>query len=130
MYEKLSEFIGHEFIKSLIEMKYGITAKQSTSENPTSNAILGQIHQVLGNLVQTCNITQTYVEKDDPWLGILSAASFSILSTTNRFKVYSLGQLVFGRYMILLIKYTVDWELIRQLKQKQINKDNIRKNIK
>ena len=32
--------------------------------------------------------------------------------------------------MIILIKHKVDWELIRQLKQGYINKDNIRKNIK
>ena len=31
--------------------------------------------------------------------------------------------------MIILIKHTVDWELIRQRKQMQINKDNTRKNI-
>ena len=59
-------------------MEYGITAKPSTSENTTSNAILEQIHQVIGNLVRTCNITQTYVDKDDPWLVIFSAAEFFI----------------------------------------------------
>ena len=32
--------------------------------------------------------------------------------------------------MILLVKYTVDWELIFQKNQTQINKDNIRKNRK
>ena len=26
-----------------------------------------RIHQVLGNLVRTFNITQTYVDEDDPW---------------------------------------------------------------
>ena len=30
--------------------------------------------------------------------------------------------------MILPIKYEVDWELIRQQNQSQINKDNIREN--
>ena len=61
-----------------------MTAKPRTSENPTSNNILKQIHQVLGNLVQTCNMTQTYVDKYDPWLGILAAASFAIHPTKNR----------------------------------------------
>ena len=32
--------------------------------------------------------------------------------------------------MILLIKHTVDWKLICQQKQTQINRDNIRENIK
>ena len=31
MYDQGSEFIGHEFIKSILEKEYGITAKPSTS---------------------------------------------------------------------------------------------------
>ena len=45
-----------------------------TSGNPTSNDILEVIHVVLGNQVRTFNITQTYVDKYDPWPGILYAA--------------------------------------------------------
>ena len=44
MYDQGSEFIGHEFIKSLIETEYRITAKMCTSINHTSNAILERIH--------------------------------------------------------------------------------------
>ena len=61
-----------------------------------SNAVLEQIHQVLGNLVRTFNIQQTYVDKNYPWTGILDASAFAILSTTIRQKYYSLGQLIFG----------------------------------
>ena len=46
MYVQGSEFISHELRKYLIEIEYRITAKPSTSKNPTSNAILEQIHQV------------------------------------------------------------------------------------
>ena len=56
-YDQGLEFIGHEFRKYLIEIEYGVTAKPSTLGNPTSNAILELIRQVLGNLVRTCNIT-------------------------------------------------------------------------
>ena len=65
-YYQGSEYIGHEFIKYLIEMEYGIISKPSTSVNPMSNSILERIHQVLGNLVRTHNITQTYFLKYDP----------------------------------------------------------------
>ena len=54
-------------------------------------------------------IIQTYVEEDDPWSFILAAAAFVILQTTYRLKGYSLGQLLFGRDMILPIKHKVDW---------------------
>ena len=90
-----------------------------------SNIVLERIHQVLGSLVQTFNIsTQTYVEENDLWTGILAATEFAILSKIIRQKVYSPGQLIFGRDMILPIKHRVDWELIRQRKKTKINKDN------
>ena len=65
-------------------MEYGITVKPITLVNPISDSILKQIHQVIGNLVLTCNITQNYDDKDDPWSVILATAAFVILSTTNR----------------------------------------------
>ena len=92
--------------------------------------ILERIHEVIGNLVQTYNIKDTYIYEDDPWLGILAPVAFEICSTENRLEFYSPGQLVFGRGMILPIKHTSDWELIRQKNQEKINKDNIRKNSK
>ena len=90
-YDQGSEFIGHKFSKLRIEMDYGITVKPSTLGNPTSNEILERIHQVLVNIVQTCNITQTYVDKDDPLSDIFSTAAFALRSTTNRLKGYILG---------------------------------------
>ena len=43
-------------------------------------------------------------------------------------KGYSPGQLIFDHDMIISIKNMVDWELICQKNQTQINKDNISKN--
>ena len=80
-YDQGSEFIDHEFRKYLIEMEYVIVFKTINLGNPMPNEILERIHQVLGNLVQTCNITKTYVYKDDPWSGILDAEFFVIIST-------------------------------------------------
>ena len=88
MYDQGKEFISHKFRKSLIEMEYGITSKTSTLGNSMSNSVLERIRQVLGNLVRTFNIsTQTYVENNSLWTGILAAAEFEIFSTTNRQKV-------------------------------------------
>ena len=127
-YDQRKEFIGREFIKYLIETKYGITAKPRTLGNPVSNVILERIHHVLGSLVQTFNIQQTYVDKNDPWTSILASAAFVLFSTTSGPKCYIPGQLIFGRDMILLIKHRVDWEFIRHQKQTQINRGNTRKN--
>ena len=54
--------------------------------------------------MQTYNINQHYVDKYDLRSGILAASAFSIISTTNTLKGYSLGQLIFGRDMIIPIK--------------------------
>ena len=62
--------------------------------------------------MRTYNIKDTYVEEDEPSLGILAAASFVI---------FSLGQLYFVHDMILPIKYKVGWEKISQQIQMQIN---------
>ena len=74
------------------------------------------------------NAQQTYVDKNDPWKGILAAAAFAIHSTTSRQKCYSPGQLIFFRDVILLIKHRLGWELIRQRKHTQNNRDNAREN--
>ena len=78
--------------------------------------------------MQTFNIKDTYIDKDDPWLGILVYALFAVLSTKNRVRGYILGQLVLGRDMILRIPHKVDLKLICHKKQTQINKDNIHEN--
>ena len=82
-YDRGSEFIGHEFRKTLIEDENGITDEPITLGNNTYNAMLERIQQVLGNLVRNFNIIETYVDKDNPWLGILDATAFTIISTTT-----------------------------------------------
>ena len=64
--------------------------------------------------MRNCNINQIYIDKVDAWLGILAAAEFAFCSTTNRLKGYSQVQLLFVHDIVLPIKHTVDWELIRQ----------------
>ena len=66
--------------------------------------ILEQIHEVQGILVRNDNTKDTYIDEDEPWLGILAVAAFEVCSTENRLNGYSPHQSVFGRVMILLIK--------------------------
>ena len=94
-----------------------------------SNATLEHIHQVLVNIVRAFKSQHTYIDKNGLFTGILAAAAFAFLSTTNRQKCYSPGQLIFGRDMILPIKHRVDWDLIHHQKQTQINRDNAHEKI-
>ena len=82
-----------------------------------SNIVLERIHQVIVNLVWTYNIHKTYVNKDDPWSGILMLTVFVFCLAENGLKDYSWGQLLFGCDIILPIKITVYYELICQRMQ-------------
>ena len=72
--------------------------------------ILERINQVQGKLVRNDKTKDTYIDEDDPWLGILAVAAFEICSTESRLNGYSPRQSVFGRYMIPPIKHMMDWE--------------------
>ena len=76
----------------------------------------------------SCNIKYTYIDEYDPWSVILVVTASILISTKNRLKGYSLNQLLFDYDMIIPIKHTEGWELIRQQNQTKINKDNIREN--
>ena len=56
-YDQGRGFIGHKFIKFLTYIEHRITDKPITLGNPMSNAVLRRIHQVLGKLVRTFNIS-------------------------------------------------------------------------
>ena len=122
IYDRGGELLGHEFKNSWIEDKYGTKNKPASPGNPQVNANIERIHQVLGNLVRTYNLQETYVDDADPFMGILDTAAFAVQSTYHNKKYKILGQLVFGRDMILTINHVADWRYICKCKQKQINK--------
>ena len=126
-YDRGSEFIGKEF-QQMIKQDYGVKAKPITVRNPQANAIVERIHQVIGNMVRTFELEENYLDEDDPWKGILSATAFAVRSTYHTTLKKSPGQLVFGRDMIFNIQHKANWDLIRQRKQKLINKNNQQEN--
>ena len=128
-FDRGSEFIGHDF-QDMIRNDYGIKAKPITVRNPQANAIVERIHQVIGNIIRTFELQTNYLDEEDPWKGILSAAAFAVRSTYHTTLQKSPGQLVFGRDMILNIKHTANWEYIRQRKQALIEKNNKAENSK
>ena len=113
----------------MIEEEYGIKAKPYSYGNPQANVIIERIHQVLGNLIRSLNLHDTYVDDADPWMGILAEAAFAIRATYHRTKQKSPGQLVFGRDVILPINHIANWRLTCQRKQAQIEKDAIHENL-
>lgn len=128
-YDRGSEFIGHDF-QTMIKNDYGIKGKPITVRNPQANAIVERIHQVIANIIQTFELEENYLNKEDPWKGILSAASFAIQSTYHTTLKKMPGQLVFQKDMMFPIKHIANWEYIRQNKQKLIDKNNKAENAR
>ena len=107
---------------------YGLKRKPITSRNPQSNAIIERIHQNIGNVIRTFDVSN--IVNNDPWSGILAATMFAVRATYHTtLQAYPM-QLVFGRDAILNIKHVADWEHIRQRKQLRINQNNMRENMR
>ena len=81
-------------------------------------------------MVRTFKLETNYLDVDDPWKGVLSATAFAVRSAYHTMFKKTPGQLVFGRDMILNITHVANWELIRQNKQKLIDKNNKLENAK
>ena len=128
IYDRGGEFLGHKFRNSLIEDKYGTKNNPASPGNPQVNVTIDRIHQVLGNLVHTYSLQETYVDDADPFMGILNTAAFAVRSTFHITKDKIPRQLVFGRDMILPINHITNWRYIQKRKQKKINKDVNREN--
>src|SRR5687767_7612144 len=128
-FDRGSEFNGKDFQKMLVN-DYGIKKKPITVRNPQANAVVERIHQVIANMVRTFELETNYLDKDDPWKGVLSATAFAVRSIYYTTLKKTPGQLVFGRDMIFNIAHVANWELIHQNKQKLIDKNSKLENAK
>ena len=107
-----------EFAK-MCHNDYGLKTKPITTRNPQSNAIIERIHQTIGNIIRTFDVSN--IVNSDPCSGILASTMFAVRATYHTTLQASPMQLVFGRDAILNIKHVADWEHIRQRKQLRIN---------
>jgi len=127
-YDRGTEFMG-EFAL-MVEQDYGILRKGTTVRNPQANSVLERVHQTLGNIIRTFEIHDSEMTTESPWDGILSAAMFALRATYHTTLQATPMQLVFGRDAMLNVKFQADWQLIKELKYKQININNQRENNK
>ena len=118
---------GNEFLaefKELMVNDYGITVKPITARNPQANAILERVHQTIGNIIRTFRVQEMVLDDDNPWDGILSATMFALRATVHTTSQYTPAQLVFGRDSVLNVRHEANWKLIKERKQKLINRGN------
>lgn len=121
---------GNEYKAVFEEMRknYSLKRKVSTDYNPQSNGIVERVHQVLNDMLRTFELEEQELDETDPWSEFISAAAFAIRSTVHTTLEASPAQLVYGRDMILPIKFEADWTYIRNKRQKEINRNNAREN--
>ena len=108
---------GTKFMAEFYKMchnDYGLKRKPITTRNPQSNAIIKRIHQTIGNIIRTFDVSN--IVKNDSWSGILATTMFAVHATYHTTLQASPMQLLFGRDAILNIKHVSDWEHIRQRK--------------
>ena len=86
------------------------------------------MHAVLNDTLRTFELEEWELNPHEPFKEFLSAAAFTIQSVHHTTLGATPAQLVFGRDMTLPIKHEVDWTLIRQKHQAEINQNNAREN--
>ena len=124
---------GKEFMaeaQETLENEYGVHVNRITTRNPQANAIVERIHQTIGNMIRTFIRSDTELDEDDPFAGILSAVAFATRATIHTTLQATPMQLVFGRDAIINYEFEADWATIKARKQKIINKNNERENSK
>ena len=126
LFDRGTEFMA-EFSK-MYQNDYGLKRKHITTINPQSNAIIERIHQTIGNIIGTFDVSN--IVNNNPWSGILFATMFAVRATYHTTLQESPMQLVFFRDTILNIKYFSKWEHIRQRKELRINHNKKRENLR
>ena len=126
IYDNGSEFIGREF-QEMLE-SYSIQPAPTTVKNPQANAIIERMHGPLGDQLRctTFRGSNWHDELDT----IVQACAFAIRTTVPLNSPYAPAQMTFGMDMIFRQKVIVDWDKIKQLRQKQTEHNKKRENNK
>jgi transposase InsO family protein len=120
IFDQGTAFTSSEFQELL--SSYGIVPSPITIQNPQANSVLERVHQVIGNMVRTSNLS------DSLWVDLLPAVAFAIRGTFHTTLQATPCQLVFGRDLILDASFTANWSAIVSRKLRQAQLDNAREN--
>jgi hypothetical protein len=123
---------GSEFKKNFRPLLKDLAIQPvcTSVKNPQSNAILERIHQVTGNMLNTMDLVNIEFDAIDPWTSILTSIAYAVRCSFHSTLKATPGQLVFGRDMLLDLKFEPNYTQTWAQKQQRINYDNIRENSK
>ena len=120
------EFTGNEFQELL--QSYGIEAHPTTVKNPRANSIAERVHLTMADMLRC-----TIFEGDDWFTELnrnLQSVAWAVRSTVSTATNHSPGNLAFNHDMIMQMSCTVNWELIKQKREKLALLSNARENSK
>ena len=125
IYDNGSEFKLH--FEALCE-SFGIKRKPTSVKNPTANAILERVHQVISTMLRTAELdmADTVVTSDIDVF--LTDAAWAIRSTYHTVLKASPGAAIFGRDMLFDIPFLADWNKIGDHRQRQTDLNTEREN--
>jgi Integrase core domain len=131
IFDNGKEFVGNEFQELL--QSYDIKPVPTTVKNPQTNAVLEQVHQVMGNMLRMFELqsmSEAELENPRTIANVVANVCFAIRTTFHTILQANPGQLVFGRDMIFPTTYVANWANIAERKRDQMIRDNMRENAK
>jgi hypothetical protein len=78
------------------------------------------VHLVLADALRTFELQEREMDANDPWSSFLASAAFAIRSMYHTTLRATPGQLVFGRDMLLPIKFKANWAEIKARCQEEM----------
>ena len=125
---------GKEFaaeVKQTLKEEYGVNRKVITTRNPQANSVVERVHQTIHRMISSAEIHgKSDLDPHYGWSGILAAVRRAVNATVHTTTLATPSQLVFGRDAILNIGFQIDWELVKDRKQRLIQHNNQRENLK
>ena len=121
---------GSEFKKNFVTLlkDFDIKPKVTSVKNPTANAPVERVHQIIGQMLLTKNLGSRIFDHIDPWGDILSSIAWAIRASYHSTLKATPGQLVYHRDMIFNIKHLANWHEMTNRKQEDVNKNTLREN--
>lgn len=118
---------GTEFKKNFQPLlkDFAIKPTCTSIKNPQANAILERIHQVVGSMLKTKDLVEVVFDVVDLWSEILASIAYAVRCSYHSTLKGTPGQLVFGRDMLLDLKYEPNYQQVWADKERRINYDNI-----
>ena len=92
--------------------------------------IVEQVHELILNMLITTYIDNKVFKYIYPWGETLASVAWALRASYRRTIMATPGQVVFLRDMLFNLASIVDWRVVTNAKQRQVDIDNVREKSK